>query len=246
MGIHEPSAEADQTVQAFNDMSRKLAGLAAAVDGFAARQQELHARDYRPDLEKIRDGYDKVCGAINILAKRPAMTLTPQDVAKQIEAAGAQGRADDHRAWTGASHALAGTVQELKGMVASAHSAETQQLWIAGAAALALVVGFASGTVVPSLVAQLAPESWHWPEERAAALLRRTPWDAGVRLIQVANPPQARALADAAQLSKANADVLAACRDRAKRLNAAVTCSLRVGLQPDGDGKERSATPTHR
>ncbi|OAN63540.1 hypothetical protein [Sphingomonas sp. TDK1] len=57
MGIHEPPVEADQTVQAFNDMSRKLAGLTAAVDGFAARQQELHARDYGPDLEKIRDGY---------------------------------------------------------------------------------------------------------------------------------------------------------------------------------------------
>jgi Family of unknown function (DUF6118) len=228
MGIHEPPVEADQTIQAFNDMSRKLAGLTAAVDGFAARQQELHARDYGLDLEKIRDGYDKVCGAINILAKRPAMTLTPQDVAKQIEAAGTQGRADDHRAWNGASHALVGTVQELKGMVASAHSAETQQLWIAGAAALALLVGFASGAAVPSLVAQLAPESWHWPEERAAALLRRTPWDAGVRLIQVANPQQARALAEAARLSKDNADALAGCRKRAEQLSAPVKCSIEI------------------
>jgi len=228
MGTHEPPVEADQTVQAFNDMSRKLAGLTAAVDGFAARQQELHARDYGPDLEKIRDGYDKVCGAINVLAKRPAMTLTPQDVAKQIESAGAQGRADDHRAWTGANHALSSTVQELKGVVASAHSAETQQLWIAGAAALALVVGFAFGTVVPPVIAQLAPESWHWPEERAAAMLRRTPWDAGVRLMQVADPQQARALADAARLAKDNADVLTECRKRAEQLSAPVKCSIEI------------------
>ncbi|MGN8000170.1 DUF6118 family protein [Sphingomonas sp. 22176] len=228
MGIHEPSAEADQTVQAFNDMSRKLAGLTAAVDGFAARQQELHERDYGPDLEKIRESYDKVCGAINILAKRPAMTLTPQDVARQIEAAGTQGRADDHRAWSSANHALAGIVQELKGMIASAHSAETQQLWIAGAASLALVVGFAFGTVVPPVIAQLAPESWHWPEERAAAILSRAPWDAGLRLMEVANPPQARALAEAERLSKDNADVLTGCRDRARRLNAPVKCSVSV------------------
>jgi Family of unknown function (DUF6118) len=228
MGIHEPPAEADQTVQAFNDMSRKLAGLTAAVDGFAARQQELHARDYGPDLEKIRDGYEKVCGAINILAKRPAMALTPQDVAKQIEAAGTQGRADDHRAWTGASHALAGTVQELKVMVASAHSAETQQLWIAGAAALALLVGFAFGTVAPTLVAQFVPESWHWPEEQAAAILERTPWDAGVRLMQVADPQQARALADAARLAKDNADVLTGCRKRAEQLSEPVKCSIEI------------------
>jgi hypothetical protein len=228
MGIHEPPVEADQTVQAFNEMSRKLAGLTAAVDGFAARQQELHARDYGPDLEKIRDSYEKVCGAINVLAKRPAMTLTPQDVAKQIEAAGTQGRADDHRAWTAASHALGGTVQELKGMVASAHSAETQQLWIAGAAALALVVGFAFGTVLPPAIAQLAPESWHWPEERAAAMLGRTPWDAGVRLTQVADPQQARALADAARLTKDNAEVLTGCRKRAEQLGAPVKCSIEI------------------
>ncbi|WP_313538541.1 DUF6118 family protein [Sphingomonas sp.] len=209
-------------------MSRKLAGLTAAVDGFAARQQELHARDYGPDLEKIRDGYDKVCGAINVLAKRPAMTLTPQDVAKQIESAGAQGRADVHRAWTGANHALSSTVQELKGVVASAHSAETQQLWIAGAAALALVVGFAFGTVVPPVIAQLAPESWHWPEERAAAMLRRTPWDAGVRLMHVADPQQTRALADATRLAKDNADVLTECRKRAEQLSAPVKCSMEI------------------
>lgn len=234
MGIHEPPPEADQTVQAFNDMSRKLAGLTAAVDGFAARQQELHARDYGPDLEKIRDSYEKVCGAINILAKRPAMTLTPQDVAKQIEAAGAQGRADDHRAWTGASHALAGAVQELKGVVVSTHSAETQQMWIAGAAALALLVGFAFGTVVPSVVAQLAPESWHWPEERAAAMLRRTPWDAGMRLLEIADPQEAQALADAVRLSKDNADVLATCRKRSKQLNTPVKCS--ISIMPAANG----------
>jgi hypothetical protein len=228
MGIHEPPREVDQTVQAFNDMSRKLAGLTAAVDGFAARQQELHARDYGPDLEKIRDGYEKVCGAINILAKRPVMTLTPQDVAKQIEAAGAQGRADDHRAWTGASHALAGTVQDLKGVVVSAHSAETQQMWIAGAAALALLVGFAFGTVVPPVVAQLAPESWHWPEERAAAMLRPTPWDAGMRLLEIADPQEAQALADAVRLSKDNADVLATCGKRSKQLNTPVKCSISI------------------
>ncbi|MGN7998893.1 DUF6118 family protein [Sphingomonas sp. 22176] len=145
-----------------------------------------------------------------------------------MAAADRQGRADDHRAWTAASHALAGAVQELKGMVASAHSAETQQLWITGAAALALLVGFAFGTVVPPVIAQLAPESWHWPEERAATILRRAPWDAGVRLMQVADPQQARALADAARLAKDNAEVLTGCRKRAEQLNAPVRCSVEI------------------
>jgi hypothetical protein len=46
--------------------------------------------------------------------------------------------------------------------------------------------------------------------------------------MQVAGPQQARALADAARLAKDNADVLTGCRDRAKRLNASVKCSVSV------------------
>lgn len=226
--IAQTTGDIDDPEVAFATMSRKLAGLTAAVEGFAARQQELHARDYGPDLAKIHERWNMVVESFEMLADKPGVALTPETIARQIEAAGTQGRADDHRAWNGANHALVGTVQELKGMVASAHSAETQQLWIAGAAALALLVGFASGTVVPTLVAQLAPESWHWPEERAAALLRRTPWDAGVRLMQVADPQQARALAYAARLVKDNADVLTECRKRAAQLSAPVKCSIEI------------------
>jgi hypothetical protein len=49
----EPADAIENPEVAFEAMSRKLAGLAAAVDGFAARQQELHARDYGPDFAGI-------------------------------------------------------------------------------------------------------------------------------------------------------------------------------------------------
>lgn len=221
-------AEPDEPEVAFEAMSRKLAGLTAAVEGFAARQQELHARDYGSDLAKIHERQDKVWTAILTLNERPAMALTPQLIASQIETAGATGRAADHQAWSKANGALDQAVQSLDGVVASALAAQTQRLWIAGAAAAALVIGFALGTVVPALIAQAMPESWYKPEARAARELRRSGWDAGVRLLEVAEPARWRAMSKATQLVSGNADKLTECRSRAGRYGKAVNCTIKV------------------
>src|SRR3546814_8131075 len=45
-----------------------------------------------------------------------------------------------------------------------------------------------AGCTVPPAIDRAVPEHWHWPEERAAAQMQRGMWDAGVRLIQVADP----------------------------------------------------------
>jgi hypothetical protein len=46
--------------------------------------------------------------------------------------------------------------------------------------------------------------------------------------MQVADPQQARALADAARLAKDNADVLTGCRKRAEQLSEPVKCSIEI------------------
>lgn len=224
----QPATEVDEPEVAFEVMSRKLAGLTAAVDGFAARQQELHARDYGPDLAKIHERQEKVRAAILTLNERPAMALTPHLIASQIEIAGAQGRAADHKALANAHRELGQASQSLNSVVASALAAQTQKLWIAGAAAAALVIGFAFGAVVPTRIAQAVPESWHWPETKAAGALQRDGWDAGARLLQVANAQRWRALNEAARLVGENAEALAECRSRASRSGKPVYCDIKV------------------
>lgn len=224
----QPATEVDEPEVAFEVMSRKLAGLTAAVEGFAARQQELHARDYGPDLARIHERQEKVRAAILKLNERPAMALTPQLIASQIEIAGAQGRAADHQAWNNANRELGQVVRSLNGVVASALAAQTQKLWIAGAAAAALVIGFAFGTVIPTRIAQAVPENWHWPETNAASVLQRDGWSAGVRLLQVADPQRWLALNEAARLVGENAEALAQCRSRASRSGKPVDCDVKV------------------
>jgi len=216
----------DDPEVAFDAMTRKLAGLTATVDGFAARQQELHGRDYGPDFAGIHERLDKASVAVRTLSERPAMQLTPVMIASQIRTAGEQGRAADHQAWSIANQQLGNTIQSLNCVVASARTAEKQRLWVAGAAAAALVIGFALGTVVPTRIAQAVPERWHWPEANAARILQRDGWGAGERLLQVSNPARWKDLAGSLALIEQNAGALANCGERAARRGKPVDCVI--------------------
>jgi hypothetical protein len=187
-------AEIDETAAAFDTMSRKLAGLTAAVEGFASRQQEMHARDYGSDLARLLDATEKMRIAINTLDRRPAMALTPERIASQIEVAGEQTRSADHQVWDTAHRGLNQAIQTLGEMTVSARKAENQNFWLAIAAAIALVIGLALGMVLPERIDQTMPESWHWPEQRAASVLGRSEWDAGLRLLEVADLKRAKAM----------------------------------------------------
>lgn len=225
----QPAGDIDDPEVAFDTMSRRLAGLTAAVEGFAARQPELHERDYGPDLVKIQEQWAEIVRAFKSLKEKPGIALTPEILAPQIADAGARVRAADHQAWGNANRELGAAIQSLNGVVASAMKAETQRLWIVGAATAALVVGFALGTVVPARIAQSVPESWHWPEQQAADVLLRGEWDAGMRLLQVADPARLRELNDAARLVKVNAEALADCRSRAAKSERALKCRVDIG-----------------
>jgi len=229
---HPLTTEVDQPELAFEIMARKLAGLTAAIEGFAARQQELHARDYGPDLTKIHARWGEACTVIRDFAERPAVALTPQLIASQIEIAGRDGRASDHQAWSNANRHLGLAIQSLDGVVASARDARTQRLWIAGAAAAAAVVSFAFGTIIPTRISQVVPESWHWPEANAAAVLQRDGWGAGERLLQVSDPSRWKILTEVSRLAERNAEVLGKCRHRAARANKPVDCTLTVDALP--------------
>lgn len=135
-----------------------------------------------------------------------------------------------HQAWGNANRELGAAIQSLHGVVASAMKAETQKFWIIGAATAAALLGFGFGTVIPTRIAQSVPESWHWPEQRAARQLQRGEWDAGMRMLQIANPARLRALDEAVRLAKDNTEVLEDCRACAAQLKDRVKC--RIELEP--------------
>jgi len=222
-------ADIDRPEVAFEAMTNKLAALVAAVEGFAARQQELHSRDYTEDLARIHACQDDAATAIETLAGSPALQLTPETIAGQIYHATATASEVERQHFGAARIDLHRTVLTINDIVQSILRGLQQLRWLGAAAAVGVVTGFLLGWVVPDVVDRAVPEDWHWPEERAASLLQRDGWAAGERMLQVSDPQRWQALRDAASVWASNAKALEDCQRRAVKAGKGVSCSISVG-----------------
>lgn len=228
---HHASSETnlDRPEVAFEAMTHKLAVLVAAVEGFAARQQELHSRDYTEDLARIHARQDQAVGAIKTLASRPALQLTPETIAVQIRQASAKASEAEIQLFANARIDLDRSVHTINRIMQSILTAVQQLRWLGIAAAAGVVTGFLLGWAGPDFVDRAAPEDWYWPEKHAASLLQRDGWAAGERMLQVADPQRWQALQQAARVWQSNAKALEDCRRRAAKVRKGVACSISVG-----------------
>jgi ElaB/YqjD/DUF883 family membrane-anchored ribosome-binding protein len=172
--------------------------------------------------------------AVNAMASQPALKLSPQDIAAQIERAGREGRQGDHEAWDRAQDRLESVARSIRQVVASALEFRVQRDWIVGTGAVALVIGILLGTVLPGWMDRAVPESWHWPEARAANMLGLSEWEAGIRLMQVGDPDGWQKLVQGTAIVRANAQALEACRAQAAREKTAIACKVRIGGEEAG------------
>ena len=84
--------------EAFDAIGNRLAGLTASVDGFAARQQELLARDYAEEFARLEKRWQSVEKVFSTLKERPGVKLTPELVAVELERGAKLVRKADHEA----------------------------------------------------------------------------------------------------------------------------------------------------
>ena len=216
----------DDAATAFDAMRRQLALLTSAVEGFASRQEAITARDYGPDLEKIAARMANVGNAINVLAERPAIALTPAEMARQIEAAGKTIQQADHAAFSGAQQGLAQAARELDGMVARERTREKQVDALIWAALFGMITA-----MLFILLGNAALERLGWlpsAEQRAVALLGGDRWKAGQALMATENPARWREMLDAIKLVDANAETLALCAAHARQRGKAARCTIDV------------------
>ncbi|MDK2759251.1 MAG: DUF6118 family protein [Blastomonas fulva] len=171
----EPDATPDDVPleQALEAVARRLAGVTAAVDGFAERQQDLLGRDYSEDLALIHQSCEDLRETIDALAQKPALVLTPEMIGRQIEMAGRQVRKDADLALAAVHNNLQNAISALATITGSVRTVKRQNQWLAGAAGFTLVLGALGGCIVLPVIDWVVPEGWLWPEKRAMSALRR-------------------------------------------------------------------------
>ncbi|GGB64336.1 DUF6118 family protein [Blastomonas aquatica] len=228
----DPSPEEIPIEQALDAVARRLAGVTAAVDGFAERQQDLFGRDYSEDLALIHQSCEDLREAMNTLAQKPALVLTPEMIGRQIETATRQVRKDADRAFAAAHNNFQNAISALARITGSVRTVKRQNQWLAGAAGFTLVLGALGGSIVLPAIDWVVPEGWLWPEKRAMSALRRNGREAGERLLLVADPERWNAIQAATRLSEVNSVAIERCARRAAdRKLKTVGCSVEVGAR---------------
>lgn len=222
-----PSPEADPAVRAFTRLGEKVDLLEAAIAGFAARRDA--APDYSETLGKIEAQLGKMREAVNALARRPAMELTLDEMARQISAAGAKARAEDGIAMAQARGRIDGAVRDMErlaGVVATAREQRRRLVWAAGGG---LLGGMLLWSFLPGVILRALPQGWHLPEAMAAHIIGEpTLWEAGSRLMQADSPQAWNALTEAADVLRDNQQAMEHCRKGAQRASKPITCRIHI------------------
>ena len=236
----DPAEAFDRLRAVIEGQDRELALLRRAVEGLAAERAHIDVPDYSETLGLMQQGVDATAERIaiinDVIARSPALAITPEQMAQRITAAGSVARREDQAALAKAGEDKARVMAELRSLAGSAWTRADQknrQLWfgLGGAA-----IGILAWAIVPGLVArEVAPASWQWPERMAARTLDAPMWEGGQRMMRASSPDAFANVAAGDRIITANREALEACRKRANRTREAVRCTVNV----DSDGPNR-------
>jgi len=207
-------------------LPRRWTLLEAAIAGLAAKRET--APDYSETLGEIAALLEKMRTAINTLARRPAMEITPDAMAERIVAAAAKARTEDAATINQAQERInkaAARIEYLEGTVATARDQRRQRhLWGIGGA----LMGIALWSIAPGFIARAMPDSWHLPERIAARVLDLDRWTAGERLLATAEPERWRTVVFANALVQDNRNAIASCLRVTGKSNKETRCNILV------------------
>jgi len=176
------------TAQAFEAVRHELSLLHNAVANLTA------ARERIPDHTAALDGIDRNLGNVRArlaaIEQTPAVSMTPTEMAKQINLAAQTVRAEDRRMLDITRAALDRSVGQIDGIVKRGQAADRQierQIW---SMAAGLLAGSLLCATLPGAIARSLPASWHVPEWMAARTMNMDQRAAGERLIATARRPE--------------------------------------------------------
>ena len=229
----DPAEAFDRLRAVIEGQDRELALLRRAVEGLAAERAHIDVPDYTETLGRMQQGVDATADRIavinDVIARSPALAMTPEQMAQRIAAAGNAARREDQAALAKAGEDKARIMAELRAVAGSAWTRADQknrQLWfgLGGAAA-----GILAWAILAGLVArEVAPASWQWPERMAARTLDLPRWEAGQRMMQSASSTAFSAIVAGDKIVTTNREMIERCEKAAIKTGKAVSCTIRI------------------
>jgi hypothetical protein len=234
--FQEPGEEAgDPVTAAFEALRQEVESARADLDKVLAEVraanvlQGREAPDYALTFGEILKQITSVGAAVGKLDHHPALRLTPQAFAAQVEEAGRIGEARGHEALQACAGRMDRAVAQLDGLIGRRREAAEQRSWVIAAGVMGGAVGVLLAMTAIPWVVRHSPQSWKWDEGFALAYLHGdSPWAAGMRLMQDADSKSWNVVARGDQLELDNAQVLGACERQAQSVGKEVRCTVKV------------------
>lgn len=219
----------DGAAQAFEQLTREVSLLRAAVEGLTAARESIDIPDYQPTLERTEKILVALAQRIDPIAKSPLLSMTPGSMSNDIATAASGARREDARLIAEARAGLDQAAREIGNRLSSARRGEEQSRWLFISVGGGLVLGLLFYAVLAGPIVRSMPTSWRWPERMATRVLNEPgPWEAGQHLMQAAAPESWSAIVAASPLSDANRKTVQACRERAAKTKEPVRCAIEV------------------
>lgn len=238
LDVEEPTApetesealtETDPATEAFARLEGEMAMVRHTVQNMARERADIVSPDYTATLGQMAKQLAQVSKTLSTIGNKPAIELTPEDIAVQIKRASLDIQRDTSDLFRQGRKDFDSVTAQLSVMVGRVRIEDEQKRQTWRFAGVGVLAGIRLWSILPGTIARAMPESWQWPEKMARkAVGEPTIADAGIRLIRSQNPEAWEELAVAQRIVSANRDALERCNERAKEAERPVKCSMKI------------------
>ena len=231
----EAAQESDPATEAFARLEGEMAMVRHTVQNMARERADIVIPDYTATLGQMADQLAQVSKTLSTIGSKPAIGLTPEDIAVQIKRASLDMQRDASDLFRQGRKDLDLTTGRLAAIVGRVRTEDEQKRQTWRFAGVGLAAGILLWSILPGTIARAVPESWQWPEWMAERVLGESSrWNAGSRMMQSADPQAWHVLVAAADMQRDNRDKIEDCRKRANSSGKSISCTLQIRAQ-NGD-----------
>lgn len=148
----------DPAAVAFDELRGEVLTLRIVIQRLAAAPSEIEIPDYTKTLTEIRGATVALVGHYKELRDAPALAVTPDKLAAQINAASVEARKAEQQSLQKAESSLVAVARELSGYLESARTAEQQNKWTVGGFVFGLAMGVCLAIVGMEWIGAEPPE----------------------------------------------------------------------------------------
>ena len=194
-------------------------GVEAAFDQFEKYRQPP---DYGPDLGKIIQCLAVVENRLEAVEQSPILRNGAEHYARALERSGKSLVRTAAQQLEGKGRDLERETQKLAAYTKSAYDRRSQDLrmWFAGG------IGLLAGALLVLLLPRILPSAAD--THVAAIVIGQDRWNAGVTMMQTADPSGWRGVVDASQLVRDNAEAIGRCAEAGRTTGADQRCIIAV------------------